>query len=82
MDFENEKKRVIGDLKDSPFGRQMEELNLKNYELQLHQELMRSPMSEWPESLFEFVRERCKEVGMCMEVIVHAVADWIRHPRV
>jgi hypothetical protein len=57
---------------------QMQALGLRNYELYMYNDLMESPMNEWPESLSEYVNKQAKKYGLCGEVISQAVAQWIK----
>ena len=64
---------------DSPFEQQMRSMNLRNYEMHMHNELMETEIRYWPESLKEFVDARQRAYGLCGDVIATAVADWITH---
>ena len=40
--------------------------------------LMDMKMCDWPHGLWEHVNERAREIGFCGEVVVCAVADWVK----
>ena len=54
-------------------------LNDKQYDE--HCKLMDMPMNRWPKGLYEYVYKYGKKVGLCGEVIVVAVAEWIKRGR-
>lgn len=56
----------------------MEYLNLTDEQYDRHQELMQAKMSEWPDPLWQYVKEVGSHVGICGEVISSSVADWVR----
>ena len=64
---------------DCPHAKQMVSNNLRYHEQHFHNDLMRTPVNQWPESLTEAVDARQRKMGLCGDVISTAVADWIRH---
>ena len=40
--------------------------------------LMAMKMSEWPDGLFEFVREGTQRLGLCGDVVHGLVEEWVR----
>ena len=72
-------KKTSGTL--SPFEERRRYLRLENNEMQFHDDLMTTPMNEWPESLYEYVVKKTNKYGLCGEIVSASVAEWIRWPR-
>jgi hypothetical protein len=51
-------------------------LNDKQYDE--HCRLMDMAMNTWPDGVYDYVREDSKKMGFCGEVVVCAVARWVR----
>lgn len=66
----------------SPFHARMVEMRLHQNELELFDQIMSTPGKLWPEGLADSLESKTQRVGLCMEVVVEHVADWIRSARV
>jgi len=51
---------------------------LRKNELWMLDFLMKIPMSQWPESLQDYTRERTRQIGLCGEVLLAIASEWIR----
>jgi hypothetical protein len=53
--------------------------NLTDRQYDRHCILMDMPMNQWPKGLYDdYVRKDSKKMGFCGEVVVCAVARWVR----
>lgn len=66
----------------SPDDMNAKYLRLRPNELNMHKDLMQTPIVHWPESLKELADFRQQRHGLCGDVLSVAVADWIRGHRV
>jgi hypothetical protein len=64
-------------IEGSPFQQRARSNQLRFNEQAMHDELMKTRVTFWPESLQEFVQERINQLGLCGDVVSTAVADWI-----
>lgn len=56
----------------------MEYLNLDDEQYNRHIELLQMPQRDWPQSLKDHCQKVSNDIGWCGDVMMCAVADWIR----
>lgn len=55
----------------------MEYLSLSERQCEIHDVIMLSRMNMWPGSLTDFIKRESAKYGICGELIVSCVEDWI-----